>query len=390
MPEATTDAKGLAPGMASPFDVHPGPRVIFGVGVVDRLGECASELGLKRVLIVTDQGVRATGYPDRGADSLRQAGVDVSIFDAVEENPSTRHVADCVAAAREFRADSLVGFGGGSSMDAAKGANFLLSNGGVMSDYWGIGKATKPMLPMIAVPTTAGTGSEAQSFALISDEKTHQKMACGDKKAMCKVALLDPAVTVTLPYQVTAIVGIDAVAHALETYVSNRRNGLSLAFSKSAWRMLFDNYEHVLERPRHLEARGAMLLGAHLAGSAIERSMLGAAHAAANPLTAHFGVTHGVAVGIMLPWVVRFNAETHARLYADLVGGPESTVGNRLAERLTILMKKAGLQTTLREAGLEESGISELAEEAVKQWTAAFNPRPVTVKDFETLYRSAF
>jgi alcohol dehydrogenase len=390
MPEATTDANALAPGWASPFDAHPGPRVVFGVGVVDRLGELAAELGLKRILLVTDQGVRATGYPDRGMESLRKAGMEASVFDGVEENPSTRHVANCVAAARNFEADSLVGFGGGSSMDAAKGANFLLSNGGPMSDYWGIGKATNPMLPMIAVPTTAGTGSEAQSFALISDEKTHQKMACGDKKAMCKVAILDPAVTVTLPHQVTAIVGIDAVAHALETYVCNRRNGLSLAFSKSAWRLLFDNYERVLEEPGNLEARGAMLLGAHLAGSAIERSMLGAAHSAANPLTAHFGVTHGIAVGIMLPWVVRFNAETHARLYADLVGGPENTVGNRLADRLTILMKKAGLPTTLHDAGVEESGIPELADEAVKQWTAAFNPRLLTASDFELLYRSAF
>jgi alcohol dehydrogenase len=340
--------------------------------------------------MVTDRGVRATGYPDRGAESLRKAGLDVSIFDSVEENPTTRHVDACVAAAREFGADSLLGFGGGSSMDAAKGANFLLSNGGVMSDYWGVGKATKPMLPMIAVPTTSGTGSEAQSFALISEEKSHQKMACGDKKAMCKLAVLDPAATVTCPPRVTAIVGIDAVAHSLETFVCNRRNALSLTFSKSAWRFLFDNYERVLEDPKNLEARGAMLIGAHLAGSAIERSMLGAAHAAANPLTAHFGVTHGVAVGVMLPWVVRFNAATHARLYADLVGGPEATVGVRLAERLTTLMKKAGLPTSLRDAGVEDSWIGELAQEAVKQWTAAFNPRPLTVQDFESLYWSAF
>jgi alcohol dehydrogenase len=388
MPEATTETNGSAPGLASPFDASPGPRVVFGVGVVDRLGELAAELGFQRVLLVTDQGVHATGHPDRGAESLRRAGVSVSIFDGVDENPSTRHVAACVSAAREFGADSLVGFGGGSSMDAAKGANFLLSNGGQMADYWGVGKATKPMLPMIAVPTTAGTGSEAQSFALIADEESHQKMACGDRKAMCKIALLDPAVTVTCPPQVTAVVGIDAIAHSLETYVCNRRNALSMAFSKSAWTLLAENLHRVMEDPSDVSARGAMLLGAHLAGSAIERSMLGAAHSAANPLTAHFGVTHGVAVGVMLPWVVRFNAVRCFEQYRDLAGMTDPV--DHLVECIDRWQKIGGIPKRLRDCGVDDRKFSTLAEEAAKQWTAAFNPRALTVGDFETLYRSAY
>jgi alcohol dehydrogenase len=388
MPEATTDAKIPPPGTAAPFDAHPGPRVVYGVGVVNRLGELAAELSFKRTLLVTDPGVRNAGYPDRGAESMRTAGVECSIFDAVEENPTTKHVAACVEAARAFGADSIIGFGGGSSMDAAKGANFLLSNGGKMSDYWGVGKATKPMLPMIAVPTTAGTGSEAQSFALISDEATHQKMACGDRKAMCKIAVLDPAITITQPARVTALVGIDALSHAVETFVCNRRNALSLAFSQSAWELLSENFVNVLDDPNDLDARGGMLLGSHLAGSAIERSMLGAAHAAANPLTARFGVTHGVAVGIMLPWVVRFNAETGPELYAELAVTFENA--EDLASGLTSWMEVAGLPTSLKEANVDAAAISHLAKEAAEQWTAAFNPRPVAASDFEKLYRSAY
>ena len=140
--------------------------------------------------------------------------------------------------AHELQPDLLVGLGGGSSMDCAKGINFLYTNGGRMQDYWGEGKATQPMLPMIAVPTTAGTGSEAQSFALISDAQTHVKMACGDKKAAFRIAILDPELTLTQPARVTALTGIDAIAHALETYVTQRRNPVSLSFSREAWRLL--------------------------------------------------------------------------------------------------------------------------------------------------------
>ena len=174
------------------------------------------------------------------------------------------------------------------------------------------------MLPMVAVPTTAGTGSEAQSFALISDAETHVKMACGDKKAACRVAILDPRLTLTQPPRVTALTGIDAIAHAVETYVSTKRSQISQAFSREAWQFLVRHFEQVLERPADLEARGSMQIGACLAGLAIEHSMLGAAHGLANPLTAHFGLAHGQAVGVMLPHVIRFNAEVVSREYDDL------------------------------------------------------------------------
>ena len=238
-------------------------------------------------------------------------------------------------------------------MDCAKGINFLLTNGGAMSDYKGFGKATKPMLPSIGVPTTAGTGSEGQSFALIADEKTHLKMACGDRKAAFRVAILDPEVTVSQPRTVTAVTGIDAVSHALESYVTTRRNPLSQMFAREAWRLLDGNFERVLRQPGDLDARGAMQIGAHFAGVAIENSMLGVCHACANPLTAHYGLTHGIAIGVLLPHVVRFNAAAVGGLYGDLahevglLNGDGAAAGEVLARRMTELLRAAGLPTRL-------------------------------------------
>lgn len=375
------------------FDFQPTTRVVFGPGCLDQLGELARGLGSRRVLVVTDRGIRSAGHADRGATALAKAGLEPVIFDAVEENPTTKHVGWCVEAARKANVDLIVGLGGGSSMDTAKGANFILTNGGKMADYWGVGKASKPMLPMIAVPTTAGTGSEAQSFALIADEHTHQKMACGDKKAACRIAVLDPEVTVSQPPRVTAVCGIDAVAHALESFVTTQRNPISHLYAAEAWRLLEPALPIVLSDPTDLDARGKMLLGANFAGSAIENSMLGATHSAANPLTAHFGITHGVAIGIMLPHVLRFNSATSDRLYVELLddGVGSDMPGEWLANRVRELRNQTALlPQTLNECGVDRAKIPQMAAEAAKQWTAKFNPRPPSIDDFIELYERAF
>src|SRR5262249_50047244 len=245
-----------------------------------------------------------------------------------------------------------------------KGVNFLLTNGGAMADYQGFSKATRPMLPSIGVPTTAGTGSEAQSYALIADESSHLKMACGDRKAAFRVAVLDPQGTVTQPRAGAAVTGIDSVAHAIESYVCTRRNPLSQMFARHAWHLLDANFERVLAWPRDLEARAAMQLGAHFAGAAIENSMLGCCHACANPLTAHYGLTHGVAVGVMLPHVIRFNAAAVGPLYAELArdeGLPDGA--EALARRVTSLLRAAELPVSLAECGVSRDILALLAEE---------------------------
>jgi alcohol dehydrogenase len=372
------------------FDYRPLGRVVFGAGSLSRLGELARDLGGTRVLLVTDPGLEHVGHPQRAVASLRAAGLAVAVFDEVQENPTGRHVEAAAAVARQHGADLLVAVGGGSAMDVAKGTNFVVTNGGSIADYQGFGKATKPMLPSIGVPTTAGTGSEAQSYALIADESSHLKMACGDKKAAFRIAVLDPEVTLTQPRMVTAVTGLDSVAHALESYVTTTRNVLSQTFARQAWNLLTRNFERVLDRPEDLAARADMQLGAHLAGMAIEASMLGCAHACANPLTAHYGTTHGVAVGVMLPHVIRYNAIAVESLYAELArdaGLPDGA--EALARRVTALLRSAGLPTTLAECGVSRNILPVLAVEAGEQWTARFNPRPVTEADLRRLYEAA-
>lgn len=393
-PVAAAARDELLPALPA-FDYQPLTRVVFGRGALAQLGTLMHALGGRRVLLVTDPGLEAAGHPQRAVASLREAGLEVFVFDGVEENPTTRHVDACVEIAGANAVDSLVAVGGGSSMDCAKGTNFLYTNGGQMADYQGFGKATKPMLPSITVPTTAGTGSEAQSYALIADESTHMKMACGDRKAAFRVALLDPEVTVSQPAKVTAVTGIDALAHAVESYVCTKRNAVSQMLARTAWQYLEPNLEVVLRDPADLEARGAMQLGANLAGSAIENSMLGCCHSCANPLTAHYGLTHGVAVGIMLPHVIRFNASAAAGLYGDLargaglLNGDLTVAAEALARRVTELLKLAGLPATLTECGVSSGIFPLLAEEAAQQWTARFNPRPVTEADLRGLYEAA-
>jgi alcohol dehydrogenase len=370
------------------LEQRPGTRLVFGLDAVERVGELAAEIGIKAPLLVTDPGVVAAGHAERVRKSLERAKIKPAVFDKVRENPTTVDVQDCLQAAQAQAIDSIIGLGGGSSMDTAKGCNFLLTNGGRMQDYWGVGKASRPMLPLIAIPTTAGTGSECQSFALIADETTHQKMACGDPKAAARIAILDPTLTVSQPARVTACTGVDALSHALETAVTTKRNTLSLAYSREAFHLCSNSLPGVLQEGNDLEARAGMLLGAALGGLAIENSMLGAAHAAANPLTAHFQIVHGQAVGLMLPWVVRFNVENAetARLYEALSGGE---IG-RLISRLDWLLNLAGMPRSLGECRVSTTAIPSLAAEAAKQWTAAFNPRPVAEADFARLYQAAF
>ncbi len=368
----------------SPFDFQPLGRVIFGAGAIAQLGDAARPLG-RRALLVTDPGLNHVGHPQRAADVLRAAGLDVFVFDGVKENPTEHEVWNGVAAAKRHDIDLIVAVGGGSAMDCAKGINFLHTNGGRMADYRGHDKATKPMLPSVGVPTTSGTGSEAQSYALITDASSHMKMACGDKKAAFRVCVLDPELTVSQPAGVTAVTGIDAVAHAVESFVCTKANPFSRMCSRAAWEYLAPNFETVLNEPKNLPARTAMQLGAHFAGMAIEAAMLGVCHSCANPLTAHYGLTHGVAIGLMLPHVVRFNAPAAGDWYAELAGTAE-----RLADRLAQLASAAGLPKSLREAGVSASILGLLAHEANQQWTARFNPRPVTEDDILGIYQAAW
>jgi len=320
------------------FDFTLRTRLVFGPGSLARLGELARELGFRRPLLVADPGLVATGHVARARQALESAGLAVETFHAFDSNPDSAMVAAGAVVARASGADSLVGLGGGSSLDCAKGIAFVVTNGGDMSEYRGYAKARTPLLPMIGVPTTAGTGSEAQSYALISDAATHRKMACGDPTAAFRIALLDPELTVSQPASVTAVAGYDALSHAVES------------------------------------------------------SMLGAAHACANPLTAHHGTTHGIAVGMMLASVTRWNAPVASGGYAELLAASGHDAGDSpahtLAKRLDALAERGGLPRRLAAIGIDEAELPELAAEAAQEWTGTFNPRPFDATAALGLYRS--
>jgi alcohol dehydrogenase len=279
-------------------------------------------------------------------------------------------------------------------MDCAKGINFVLTNGGRMVDYPGFNHFKVPLLPAIGIPTTAGTGSEAQSYAVVANADTRRKQAYGSRDARFRSVVLDPKLCLSMSMRLTAICGIDAVSHVLESYVSTRRSTISQMLAREAWMRIYGSLERVLEHPQDLIARENMLWGAHFAGGSIENSMLGAAHATANPVTARFNVTHGMAVGLMLPHVVEMNAPVCGDLYRELIRSAgvddDGNAADRICYWLQRIKEMAGLPLKLRDCGVDRGVLPTLAREAAEQWTGRFNPKPVGEDEFLELYEGAF
>ncbi|MEY2881169.1 MAG: hypothetical protein RLZZ15_3549 [Verrucomicrobiota bacterium] len=397
----------------APFASRPSPKLVFGPGTLGELPALVRESGGTSVFLVTDTGLIRAGHAARATALLTAAGIPVTLYDHAHENPTESDAAACAAAARAAKFDCFVALGGGSSMDTAKAANFLLTNGGAMRDYHGYGKAAQPLLPLIAIPTTAGTGSECQSYALVSRDDTHEKMACGDPKALARVAILDPDLTATQPRSVAILTGLDALAHALESAVTSKRNPISSAYAEASFRQLSSAIARVIAGDATADDRGRMLLGAALAGLAIENSMLGAAHATANPLTARHGLTHGHAVALMLPHVMRFNSADPAvaAIYAQLAallpvgpalaavpsrpdgpptsGGPTPTAPTPAASALIDWVAALVAASRLPAFDARAVDIAALADDATRQWTGKFNPRPLQAADFAALYQRA-
>ncbi len=367
----------------TPFDARPNPRLVFGPGRLSELPEAVASLGVSKLLLVTDPGIVAAGHVGRATEFLKAAGLDVTVYEGSHVNPTESDIEACRDFAKNLNPDALIGLGGGSSMDTAKGCNFLLNNGGRMADYRGYGLAKNAMLPFIAIPTTAGTGSECQSYAVVSRDDSHEKMACGDPKALARIAILDPELTVSQPRSVAILTALDALSHALESAVCTKRNPVSSAYSAAAFGLIVAAIRSVLDGSADLETRGRMLLGAAMAGSAIENSMLGAAHAAANPLTARFDLTHGHAVSLMLPHVIRLNSSEPpiAAIYKDFA----AVLGCPLLPWLEETIALAKLPV----AEIDPASISELADAATQQWTGRFNPVPLDHAILTALYQKA-
>jgi alcohol dehydrogenase len=365
------------------FDTRPSPRILFGPGRLAELPECLATLGVTNTLIITDPGIVAAGHVARATAFLSTRGIRATVFEGSHVNPNEADIETCREFAKLVNPDVLIGLGGGSSMDTAKGCNFLLHNPGRMADYRGYGLAKNAMLPFIAIPTTAGTGSECQSYAIVSRNGTHEKMACGDPKALALIAIVDPELTASQPQGVATLAALDALSHALESAVCTKRNAISSSYSTEAFHLIASAIHDVLAGTADLETRGRMLYGAALAGSAIENSMLGAAHATANPLTARFNVPHGLAVTMMLSHVVRLNLTDPdiALIYQNLARELDAPLNDWLEKTIEL--------ANLQKPEIPLTAIPELAEAASHQWTGRFNPVPLDHASITALYQKA-
>ncbi|MGH9558945.1 MAG: iron-containing alcohol dehydrogenase family protein [Bryobacteraceae bacterium] len=362
------------------FDFRPRTRILFGAGEFSRLGEVARELGGTRCLLAADRAAIDSGYAREATRSLKARRIEVWGFEDFGPDLSVTMIDAGAAFAAPLNVNLIAGLGGAISLDCARAINFVVSNGGSIRNYRGYGKAAQPMLPMVAVPTEAGMGVEAQSAASIFDPERNGRMICGDAKAVYRAAILDPKLAVLQSRALTAAAGYEAIANAVETLASTRRTPISECFSREAWRLLNANFTRVLNAPEDLDARGAMLLGAHFAGVAIENSTLAAAHACAAPLATHYNLAPGAAMGALLARVVAWNRAS------DYDGLNQAD----LAARLRDLAAAAGLPLSLRDASVPQEALPRLAEEAGAQWTGKFNPRPFNAAAALEIYQAAF
>lgn len=378
------------------FVFHPGPRLLSGPG---RSKELVEALPPGPVLFVTDQMVMRLGLPGPLLSALRASGREVVVFDGVEEDPSRATLMAAVDAGRDGQVASVVGFGGGSPMDVAKLAAYLLGSGDELDNIWGVGLATGSRLPLALVPTTAGTGSEATPVAIITVERA-EKRGVNSPVLIADWAVLDAQLTIGKPRMLTAATGIDAIVHAVEAYTSARlKNPLSDLYAREALRLLSGNLLTACEQPANLEARSAMLLGSHLAGLAFANAPVAGVHALAYPLGGIHHLPHGLTNALMLPHVLSFNSSAAREHYAQLAEVLEPSCAAEgsqakaqlLIERLTQLAVASGLKLRLRDHGIAIEEASLLAREAMKQTRLLVNnPVEITEADARRLYEAAW
>lgn len=385
----------------SPFTFNTTPSIVFDNGAARRLGQIAGRRLGRTVLFVTDPGLRRLGLCDPALASLSDAGISVTIFDQVEADPSLATLMKATDAGLSAGATGIVGFGGGSSLDVAKLAALLIGSGEDLDGAWGVGNAQGPRLPLVLVPTTAGTGSEVTPVSIITVGE-EEKRGVSSPVILPDVAVLDAELTLGLPPAITAATGIDAMVHAIEAYASKNANNnpLSRSLARQALQLLGANIETAVSNGKDIAARGAMLLGSMLAGQAFANSPVAAVHALAYPIGGTFHVPHGLSNALVLPHVLRFNAPDAAHLYAEIAADAfpdlsrEEGVQGRCAafiEALAALSARVGLQQRLRDVGIGEDHLARMASDAMKQQRLLVNnPRPVSEADALSIYRAAW
>ncbi len=381
------------------FEFYVRPRILYGPRSVREVGFEAGKLGGTRAVIITDKVLRQAGLAQKVADGLEGSGVAlVGIFDDVPPNSEVRIVEQAAAFAREAGCDLLIALGGGSAIDTAKGANVLLAEGGSLLDYEGAGLLTRPLGPFIAIPTTAGTGSEVTIAAVIRDESQGLKLEFNSPFMMPDVAILDPELTLSLPPGLTAATGMDALTHAIESLVSLGTQPLSDALALGAIKLIAANLRQAVQHGSDLEARGNMLLASNMAGIAFSNSLLGIVHAMAHPCGGRYGVPHGVANSILLPYGMEYNlpacmpqlADVAAALGVDTRGMDDETAARAGIAAVRQLARDCGLPARLSEIGVPHDGLAQLAADALGDAMMFTNPVPAGEEDVLALYERTY
>lgn len=385
----------------NPFVFNTTKSVVFENGAAVRIAALAGGLLGKTCLLITDPGLRKLGLCDPCIDALEKAGHQVTVFDDVEADPSRETLMRAVEAGRSAGATGVIGFGGGSSQDVAKLVALLLGSDEDLDAAWGVGQAKGPRLPLVLVPTTAGTGSEVTPVSIIT-VGAEEKRGVSSPVILPDMAILDASLTVGLPASITAATGVDAMVHAIESYasVNANNNPVSKLLAREALRLLGANIETVVADASNLEARGAMLLGSMLAGQAFANAPVAAVHALAYPIGGTFHIPHGLSNALVLPHVLRFNAPQASSVYAEIAadafpdlaeveGGQARTAA--FVDALTDLSKRIGLPPRLRDVDIPRSAIPKMAEDAMVQARLLVNnPREVTQADAQAIYEAAW
>ena len=381
------------------FEFNTVARIVSGAGSALELSEQCRRLGVSRPLLVTDPGLVAIGLVQPAVEALSDAGMEVSLFDQVREDPPEATVLAAAEQGRVAGADSVMAIGGGSSMDVAKVAAVLLAGEQPLQSLYGVGQVTGSRLPLILVPTTAGTGSEVTPVAVITTGET-TKAGVSSPVLLPDVAVLDAGLTLGLPAAVTAMTGVDAMVHAIEAYTSrHQKNPISDNLARQALGLLSANIRTAVHQGSDLPAREGMLLGACLAGQAFANAPVAAVHALAYPLGGHYHIPHGLSNSLVLPSVMEFNAPDAMSLYAELadlvvpggVEGSDEAKSNGLIQALRALIDDLALPATLSQAGVAESDLEMLAEDAMlQQRLLVNNPRDVAYDDALGIYRAAY
>jgi len=381
------------------FEFYLPTKILFGCNILDRVGENARMFGEKALIVTGKASAKKYGVIDKIVRSMNDAGVQFSIYDKIEPNPSTKTVEKGAKFAEKVNCDLVVGVGGGSSIDAAKVIGALLTNNGQCIDFKGEEKIENPSLPMVAIPTTSGSGSEVTRYAVITDEKSLDKFEIVSKNISPKVALIDPVCTLTLPSELTASTGMDALTHAIEGYISLSAQSITDALALLAIRIVAENLELAVRRGSNLTARENMSLAALLGGIIINNVRTGLVHAMARPLGGYFRIPHGTANAIVLPRAMGFNLAGNLERFRNISEAFGENVidislekaAKKSVEKTTKLSEGIGIPKSLKELGVEYQALPKLAQETLKvKRLKKINPRPIKFEEVLMLYKKCW